>query len=61
MTSTKKEFTLRDVVKDLLERPDARKDHELEVRFRTTSKQKLSKIDFDNIIRKLKSMKERRG
>ena len=57
MTSTKKEFTLRDVVKDLLERPDARKDHELEVRFRTTSKQKLSKIDFDNIIRKLKSMK----
>jgi SAM-dependent methyltransferase len=52
----RKEFTLRDVLKDLLERPDAKKDHELEVRFRTTSKTKLSKIDFDNVIRKLKSM-----
>ena len=56
MASSKKEFTLRDVIKDLLERPDARADHELEVRFRTTSKQKLSKIDFDNVVRKLKSM-----
>jgi SAM-dependent methyltransferase len=57
MASSKKEFTLRDVIKDLLERPDAQKDHELEVRFRTMSKQKLTKIDFDNVIRKLKSMK----
>lgn len=52
----KREFTLRDMLKDLLERPGARNDHELEVRFRTTSKARLTKIDFDNVIRKLKSL-----
>ena len=57
MAASKKEFTLHDVVKDLLERPDAQKDHELEVRFRTTSKNRLTKIDFDNVIRRLKSLK----
>jgi len=55
-STSKKEFTLRDVVKDFLERPDARKDHELEVRFRTTSKNKLTKIEFDNVIRRVKSL-----
>lgn len=54
--ASKKEFTLRDVIKDLLERPGALKDHELEVRFRTMSNQQLTKIDFDNVIRKLKSL-----
>ena len=56
MAASKKEFTLRDVVKDLLERPDAQKDHELEVRFRTTSKTRLTKIEFDNVIRRAKSL-----
>ena len=59
MATTKKdrkEFTLRDVLKDLLERPSAKKENELEVRFRTTSKTKLTKIDYDNVIRKLKSL-----
>jgi hypothetical protein len=56
MATSKKEFTLRDVVKDLLERPDASKDHELEVRFRTTSKTRLTKIEFDSVIRRAKSL-----
>lgn len=56
MATSKKEFTLRDVVKDLLERPDALKDHELEVRFRTTSKTRLTKIEFDSVIRRAKSL-----
>ncbi len=46
----KKEFTLRDLIKDLLEVPSSRNDNELEVRFRTTSKERISKIDFDNLI-----------
>ena len=56
MATSKKEFTLRDVVKDLLERPDASKDHELEVRFRTTSKTRLTKIEFDSVVRRAKSL-----
>jgi hypothetical protein len=52
----KREFTLRDLLRDLLERPGAKNDHELEVRFRTTSKSRLTKIEFDNVIRKLKSL-----
>ena len=53
----RKQFTLQDVVKDLLETPGAINENELEVRFRTTSKTKLTKIDYDNVIRKLKSLK----
>lgn len=56
MASSKKEFTLRDVIVDLLERPGAKADNELEVRFRTTSRNKVTKIDFDNVIRRLKSL-----
>ena len=56
MASSKKEFILRDVLKDLLESPIAQRENELEVRFRTTSKTKLTKIDFDNVIRRLKSL-----
>ena len=60
MEGTKKDrkvFILHDVLRDLLESPNSRRDNELEVRFRTTSKTKLTKIDFDNVIRKLKSLK----
>ena len=56
MASSKKEFTLSDVLKDLLERPNAKINNELEVRFRTISKTKISKIEFDNVIRRLKSL-----
>ena len=56
MASSKKEFTLRDVIVDLLERPGAKADNELEVRFRTTSRNKVTKIDFDNVIRRLKPL-----
>jgi len=59
MASTKmdkKDFALSDILKDLLERPGAKNENELEVRFHTTSKTRLTKIDFDNVIRKLKSL-----
>lgn len=54
MTS-KKEFSLRDVIQHHLETPSAKTENELEVRFSTKARQKLTKIDFDNVIRKLKS------
>ena len=54
MTS-KKEFSLRDVIQHHLESPSAKIDNELEVRFLTKARQKITKIDFDNVIRKLKS------
>lgn len=54
MTS-KKEFSLRDVIQHHLDTPLARSENELEVRFSTKARQKLTKIDFDNVIRKLKS------
>jgi hypothetical protein len=53
--SSKKEYTLHDIVKIHLANPDKISENELEVRFHTKSKNKLTKIDFDNVIRKLKS------
>ena len=53
--SSKKEYTLHDIVKIHLANPDKISENELEVRFHTKSKHKLTKIDFDNVIRKLKS------
>lgn len=52
----RKAFTLNNVVRDLLERPGAKDENELEVRFSTKSAKSLTKIDYDNVIRKLKSL-----
>lgn len=55
MASSKKEFTLGDLINDLIASPAAKNENELEVRFNTKTKKKLTKIDFDNVIRKLKA------
>jgi len=52
----RKAFTLNNVLSDLLERPGAKDENELEVRFSTKSSKSLTKIDYDNVIRKLKSL-----
>lgn len=60
MTTTfkkeRKAFTLNDVLEDLLERAGAKSENELEVRFNTKTFNSLTKIDFDNVIKKLKSL-----
>ena len=53
--ASKKEFTLGDVIRHHLVSPGAKAENELEVRFSTKAKDKLTKIDFDNVIRKLKA------
>jgi hypothetical protein len=55
----RKQFTLEEVLAIHMSDTDFRngsEQHELEVRFGTKGKKRITKIDFDNVIRKLKSL-----
>ena len=56
METARVKFSIGDIIKDILENPESSVNNEMEIRFRTMTKTKLTKLEFDNIIKKIKSL-----
>ena len=56
MATARVKFSIGDIIKDILENPESSVNNEMEIRFRTMTKTKLTKLEFDNIIKKIKSL-----